>query len=155
RVAIAAPAQGAETDVVVGGELEPGEVLEDGGDPAVPGARLDLAQIDAVDGDPAGVGIVEPCQQLDKGGLAGAVLADDRERAASLDLEIERREQRLVAAGVGEAHALEADGARRPSVGAGGSADHAADLPGRALHGLELAEREGGVAEHAVVVVEM
>ena len=43
----------AEADVVSGGELVPDEVLEDDGDPTLPRARLDLAQVDAVDHDPA------------------------------------------------------------------------------------------------------
>src|SRR3546814_14264488 len=59
--------------------------------------------------DAAGVGRVQPGQQLDQGGLAGAVLADQRQRLAWTDVQVDVLQRRGVGAGVGEADVLEAD----------------------------------------------
>ena len=49
--------------------------------PAGGGSRRGRARgVDAVDGDPALGGVVEAAEELDEGGLAGAVLADEGER---------------------------------------------------------------------------
>ena len=52
-------------------------------------AEIELAQVDAVDLDGAGLRIVQPAQQLGDRGFAGAVLAHDGERRAGGDGEIE------------------------------------------------------------------
>src|SRR5262249_9140428 len=98
--------------------------------------------------------VVEAREQLDERGLAGAVRADDGERAAGGDLEIERREHRLLLARVDEADALEADGAARQPVGGAGAADDAGRGAGPAPDGLERAEHERGVGDPAGAVVE-
>ena len=54
-----------------------------------------LAQIAAVERDPALGRLVEPGEQLDQRGLAATVLADDRELAARPDVQIDRCERDL------------------------------------------------------------
>ena len=53
--------------------------------------EIEVAQVDAVDLDRARLRVVEPAQQLGERGLAGAVLADDGERRAGGDREVEVR----------------------------------------------------------------
>ena len=84
----------ARGDVVAQRQLEADEVLEDGGDPRAPGVEVEVAQVDAVDLDRAGLRVVEPAEQLGQGGLAGAVLADDRQRGPGRDGEVEAVEHR-------------------------------------------------------------
>src|SRR3546814_12526457 len=56
------------------------EVLEDHADALQQGRLVPLLQVAAVEQDAAAVGRVQPGQPLDQGGLAGAVLADQRQR---------------------------------------------------------------------------
>ena len=53
--------------------------------------EVELAQVDAVDLDRARLRVVEPAQQLGERRLAGAVLADDGERRAGGNREVEVR----------------------------------------------------------------
>src|SRR3546814_3413235 len=55
--------------------------------------------------DAAGVGRVQPGQQLDQGGLAGAVLADQRQRLAWTDVQVDVLQRRGV--GRSEEHTSE------------------------------------------------
>ena len=66
--------------VVAQRQFEADEVLEDGGDARAPGREVELAKVDAVDFDGAGLRVVQAAQQLRERGLAGAVLPDDGER---------------------------------------------------------------------------
>ena len=59
--------------------------------------------------DAALVGIVEPGQQLDDGGLAGAVLADQRQRLAGLQREVQVAHRPALGVGIAEADILEDD----------------------------------------------
>ena len=63
--------------------------------------RLDgrAAQVDAVDGDAPGGRLVEAAEQLDQGGLAGAVLAHDARGSAGGDGEVEGAKTRVIAPG--------------------------------------------------------
>src|SRR5207244_11027563 len=79
----------AKTDVLARRELILREVLKDRRDPALPRDWVDVAQIDPVDGDPAGGWIVEAAEQLDQRRLAGAIRADDCQRPAGWDLQLE------------------------------------------------------------------
>src|SRR5690606_1670049 len=54
------------------------EILEDDGDPGTPGVQVVGPDVGAVDGDPARLRLVQPGQQLDQGGLSGAVDTHDR-----------------------------------------------------------------------------
>ena len=60
-------------------------------------SRSKVAQIDAVDLDGAVLRVVQPAQQFRERGLAGAVLADDGERRAGGNRQIEAVEHRLAA----------------------------------------------------------
>ena len=68
-------------------------------------------------------GCVHPGEQLDQRGLAGAVLADDRDDRAGRQVERHVVEHEPVGAGVAEGHVVEPDAAgepvRRRAVGAG------------------------------------
>ncbi len=75
--------------VVAQRQLQAEEVLEDRGDARAPRRQIELAQVDAIDGDGPGLRIVQAAQQLGDGGLAGAVLAHDGQRRAGGDGEIE------------------------------------------------------------------
>ncbi len=57
----------------------------------------------------AGCRVVQAGEQRRDGRLAGAGRADERERLAGMDLEVDAAQHRPLAAGVGEAHAFEAD----------------------------------------------
>ncbi len=63
------------------------EVLEDHADVRAQRVQVVLAQVVAVEQDAALVGVVEARQQLDQRGLAGAVLADQRQHLARLQRE--------------------------------------------------------------------
>ena len=76
------PGQVPDADVLAGQQLEPAEVLEAGGGAVAPGHGVEVVQVDAVHGDGAGGGRVEPAQELDQRGLAGTVLADDGDARA-------------------------------------------------------------------------
>ena len=75
------------------GHLEAHEVLEDDPDLAVKVGEVVLAEVDAVEQDLALGGIVETGDELDDGGLALAVLADERDafsRGERVRLKFER-----------------------------------------------------------------
>ncbi len=83
-------------------------------------AALPLLQVEAVEEDPPGVGGVEAGQQLDQGGLPRAVLADQGQALPGAQVQGDLAQGRRLAAGIGEADALEAHPV--PRVGAGGQA---------------------------------
>ncbi|GEM_PF-4488977 len=85
------------------------EVLEDGAGMAVPVGGGELAQVDAIHQDTAARGTVEAQQELHQGGLAGAVLADQRDPLAGADGQGDVGEGRRRAAGVGEGDVLDGD----------------------------------------------
>ncbi len=90
-------------------------------------------------------GLVQAHQQVGERALAGAVLADDGERLAGLDVQVEVVQRRL-AAGVGEAHVAECDLAacRRKIVGQLG--ERLGPLGQHALQAFERAARALGLA---------
>src|SRR5258708_5394617 len=108
----------AHSDVVRRGEMEAHEVLEDHADVAAQLDEVVLAQVVAVEQDAARVGIVEAREQLHERGLAGAVLTDERQHLARLELEGQVAYRPAVGARIAEAHALEgeapADRIRQP-----------------------------------------
>ncbi len=77
----------ADRDVVGGGEVVAHEILEDDADVRAEREEVVLAQVVAVEQDAALVGVVEAREQLHERRLAGAVLADQRERLARAQLE--------------------------------------------------------------------
>ena len=102
------------------------EVLEDDADMGAQILDGEVPEVDAVDQDAALVGIVEPGQQLDDGGLAGAVLADQRQRLAGLQREVQAAHRPALGVGIAEADILEDDALSRIGCGKGlGSGDSA------------------------------
>ena len=72
----------------------------------------ELAQVHAIQLDPAGLRVVEPAQELDQRALARAVGADDGRHLAGRDREVQvvQHGARAGAARVAEGDAVEADG---------------------------------------------
>ena len=69
----------------------------------------DVAEVVSVEADRPGRRVVEAREQRRDRGLAGAGRADERERLAGMDLEIDAVQHRPVGTGIGEVHVLEAD----------------------------------------------
>ena len=87
--------------------------------------RGELPHVDAVDQHAAFVHVVEPAEQVHERRLAAAALADDADRFAGLDLEVDVAEHRLVPL-VAERDVLELDAAldlRQVDSGSAGSVD--------------------------------
>ena len=66
----------ADADVLAHPHLVAREVLEDHPDPLAQGGLVPFPQVATIEQDPALVGVVQAREQLDQGGLAGTVLAD-------------------------------------------------------------------------------
>ena len=92
----------ADGDVFARGHLEAHEVLKDDADVAVEIFEGVLAQVDAVEQDLSFGGIVESGDEFDDGGLALAVLADQRDSFAGRESEVEVLQHRPVGARIGE-----------------------------------------------------
>ncbi len=100
---------GAEEEIAPDGhERDDGEVLVDGGDAVVQGrAGVGEHGLLALDLEGAGVVLVQPCDDLDEGGLAGAVVAEDTGDLARRDLQghpLEGADVAVVLADVGQLH---------------------------------------------------
>ena len=76
------PGQVADADALPGDELEVDEVLKRSGDPLAPLRQRQEREVGAVDLDDSPRRFVEAAQQFDDRRLAGAVLADDGDRRA-------------------------------------------------------------------------
>ena len=99
----------APADVVGDGAVEDECLLEDGGDVAPQVGECEVAQVDVVEGDRPGVGVVGAQQQLGERGLARAAGADDGDLGAGGDLEVDVVQRGAVGAGVAELDAGDAD----------------------------------------------
>ena len=99
----------ADGDVLARGQVVAHEILEDDAD--VPAQRLEVvvAQIVAVQHHVALVGIVEAREQLDQRGLAGAVLAHQRQHFAGAQREVEVAHRPALGARVAEADVVEGE----------------------------------------------
>src|SRR6056297_3319944 len=95
-------------DVFVGTCRVSGEVLEDHREEAAVGDGVEVADIGAIEGEAAPIGIVEPRHQLDQRRLARAVLAHERHEFARWQMQIDPLERRRSGLGIGEVYALEA-----------------------------------------------
>ncbi len=71
--------------------------------------ELHVADVDAVDAHRAAGGVVEPGYQRGEGGLAGPGLADQGQRGAGRDIQVDAGQGGPVRAGIGEADAVEPD----------------------------------------------
>ena len=83
-------------DVVGHRVVEQQDLLRHQAEPQTQIAEPHVADVDAVDRDPAGDRIVEPRQQLHERGLAAAVGADDGHRFAGPHFELNVAQHRLV-----------------------------------------------------------
>ena len=99
----------AEGDVVAHGGREEERVLRDDADLAPQRAPADAANVDAVDEDAAGGRVVEARHEGGERRLAGARMADQRDRATGREVELDLLEHRPLRF-VAERDALEADG---------------------------------------------
>ena len=105
--AIVARLDAADGDVVGGGQVIAHEVLEDDADVGAQREEVVFAQVVAVEQDAALVRVVEPREQLDQRGLAGAVLADQREDLAGAQVERQPAHRPALGAGIAKADVLE------------------------------------------------
>ena len=142
----------AEGDVLAHRAGEEEALLRD--DPELPAQRLlrDVAQVDAVDRDASLARVVEAGEQLRDRRLAGARVADERDRRAGRDVEVDPV-QRPRARAVAEADVLEAHVAvDRASSRAPGAVD---DL-GLLVHDVDdLVQRGDGRQERVVELREL
>src|ERR1700744_3959830 len=89
-------------DVFTGGHLVSHEILKNYPDLAVQVFQTVFAQVDAVEQDLSFGGIVEAGDQLDDGGLALSILADQGDPLANVQGEIEVLQDAPRAAGIGK-----------------------------------------------------
>ena len=88
----------AEGEVLPDAHREQRRVLEGGGDDAAQLGQRQVADVDAVDGDPAGGDVVEPADQRGQRRLARAGGPDQRDRLAGGDVEVDAVEHGRVRA---------------------------------------------------------
>ena len=94
-------------------ELEPEEILKRAGEPRPPFVGAHAREVDAIHQDATAGRLVQPAQELHERGLAGAVLADDGDHRAGLQIQADIVEHAALRARIGEGHVLEADALRR------------------------------------------
>src|SRR5207244_7644248 len=109
RLFVVAAGEVAEDNIVVCGQGIPAEVLEDGGDPSLPGRGVECTQVDVVDRQAPLGGIVEAAKQLQQCRLAAAVLPHDGERPLRRQPEVELAQHGVAGPRIGEGDSLEAD----------------------------------------------
>src|SRR5437867_798423 len=95
--------------VIAQRQLEAHEVLKHGGQARAPPVQLQGAEVHAVHLYGAILRIIQPAQELGDGSLPGAVLADDGERRAGWDREVEPRQHGLARGRVRERDVAEPD----------------------------------------------
>src|SRR4030095_6218620 len=106
-------------DIVAQRQLEAGEILKDGGYPRPPAFEIEVANIDVIDLNGAGLRIVNAAQQLGERSLAGAVPADDGAGRSCLNREVESLEDwRSAITRVRKSHVAAADRPTGHPVGA-------------------------------------
>ncbi len=130
-------------DVLGDRAVEEKDVLLD--DPQQPAVAfdLDLAEVDPVERDRAGGRVVEPGDQVAERRLARAAAADQGDRLARLDLQVDVAQHQPAGAGIGEADVLEGDPAGDGGLGDGaraGAVGHFARLGQQVEHAVEARE---------------
>ena len=144
----------ADADVLAHALAEQERLLEDERDRAADVGEPQLAQVEAVEQHAAVLRVVEAREQAGDGALARAGRADERERLARRDVQVEPVEHGAVAL-VAEAHAVEPDVAARgcsSSTGCRGSrscGSASSTSVIRAARGERLLQRRHALAEHA------
>ena len=94
-------------DVRPDGAREQERLLGHVADVAAVRVEVDVAQVDAVDEDPAAGGVVEAGDELDERRLAGARGADEGHALAGRDVQVDPAQRLGGLGGVGEAHTLQ------------------------------------------------
>ena len=89
RMSSALGVRAAEGDVLGDRAAEQEALLGDDPEPAAQRVRVELADVDAVDQDPPALRVVEAGDQLRQRRLAGAGLADQRDRLAGQDPQVD------------------------------------------------------------------
>jgi len=135
----------AEQQVAVDGVVEEHRVLGDDGDVAAQVGEAHRAHVVAVDGDPAGGGLVEAGNEVGEGGLAGAAGADEGADRAGGNRGGEAVQDGLAGL-VGEGHALEGDVTVEPADG---------DGRGRVGDGERLVEHDLKPVERAEAALQL
>ena len=107
----------ADADVLARGQVVAHEVLEDHADVRAQVVQVVVAQVAAIEQDAAFIRVVEPRQQLHQRGLAGAVLADQRQHFAGAQFEIQPAQRPALGAGITEADVLEREARARSAAG--------------------------------------
>ncbi len=110
-------AGGAEGDIFADGIGEEGGLLEDDADLGAEGVEGGAADVEAIDADETGGGVVKAGQEADDGGLAGAGGAEQGDDLAGLDGEVDIGEDFMLA--VAEGDVLELDLAEGDGDGGG------------------------------------
>jgi hypothetical protein len=106
--------QVAGRDRLAGDELEVDVVLERAGAPQPPRIAVEGRQVHPVDQHLPGRGPVQPGEQLDQRGLAGAVLADHRDDRAGRQVQRHVLQRGRRRAGIGEPQAPQGDPVHEP-----------------------------------------
>ena len=101
----------ADADILADGHFVAHEILEDDAHLAMQIVERVFAQVDAVEKDLTFGGIVEARDELDDGGFALTVFADECDALAGLDGEVEVFEDAAVGAGIGEGNVAELEAA--------------------------------------------
>ena len=97
----------AQPDVVADAQVVVNVILEDHADLALPGDRIELLEIDPVQGDRPLLGIVEAAEQLDQRRFAGTVFADQGDHFSRPQLEIDLVQRLPRGPGIGKTDVFE------------------------------------------------
>lgn len=103
-------------DILAHAAREQEQLLRHVADPSRDLGARELAHVGAIEQDTAGIGRIEALHELEQGGLAAAVGADDGVQAGRVDVEVDVVDDRLGAALglIGEAHPLDRQATRGP-----------------------------------------
>ncbi len=111
---IVEPRHIADADGMARLKLEAEEILERAGEALAPVVGGNARQIHAVDQDAALRRLIQATQQFHQRALAGAVLADDRNDGAGVQLEVDVVEHFASGARIRERHVVETNAAAQP-----------------------------------------
>ena len=132
-----------EGDVVGDRQGEQEHVLLDGGDLRTQAGQVPVAQVDTVDGDAPGAGVVGAVHQVGEGGLGGPGLAYQGHGLAGGDVQFDIGQHRLSVV-VAERDFLESDRTAHRSLVAAGVL---VQFRGRREHGKNAPRAGGAVAQ--------
>ncbi len=132
---VVAPAVASGADVLEHREVEQEAVLRNHADGSTAGGRIDVAEVDAVEEDPARVRVRQAGEELGERRLAAPGLSDDGHVRPRLDQDVDVADHRT-ARRVRVAHAFRVHGHRTAAQSTSGQRLH--DLDGHVEHGEHL-----------------